>query len=104
MAVGPICQFQRGKIVVEAMAHDPAAEFSKLDHAIESAKRELGDLFEEVWKKSGPGKAAIFRAHSEFLEDPEMIDAASRKMALVISAKGRAAGMARTQQFTPPEA
>jgi hypothetical protein len=34
----------------------------------------------------------------------EMIDEASRKMALVISAKGRAAGMQRTQTFTPPEA
>jgi phosphoenolpyruvate-protein phosphotransferase len=76
MAIGPIRQFQRGKIVVEALARDPMAEFSKLDHAIESAKRELGDLFEEVWKKAGPGKAAIFRAHSEFLEDPEMIEAA----------------------------
>ena len=28
----------------------------------------------------------------------EMIDEASRKMALVIAAKGRAAGMARTEQ------
>ncbi len=34
----------------------------------------------------------------------EMIDEASRKMALVIAAKGRAAGMPRTQAFTPPEA
>jgi citrate lyase subunit beta/citryl-CoA lyase len=33
----------------------------------------------------------------------EMIDEASRKMALVISAKGRAAGLKRTQTFTPPE-
>jgi len=33
----------------------------------------------------------------------EMIDEASRKMALVISGKGRAAGMQRTQTFTPPE-
>jgi citrate lyase subunit beta/citryl-CoA lyase len=33
----------------------------------------------------------------------EMIDEASRKMALVISAKGRAAGMQRTQAFTPPQ-
>jgi citrate lyase subunit beta / citryl-CoA lyase len=32
----------------------------------------------------------------------EMIDEASRKMALVIAAKGRAAGMARTTAFTPP--
>ncbi|MFE3199042.1 HpcH/HpaI aldolase/citrate lyase family protein [Embleya sp. NPDC055664] len=33
----------------------------------------------------------------------EMIDEASRKMALVISAKGRAAGMQRTQKFEPPK-
>ncbi len=32
----------------------------------------------------------------------EMIDEASRKMALVIAAKGRAAGLARTTSFTPP--
>jgi citrate lyase subunit beta / citryl-CoA lyase len=32
----------------------------------------------------------------------EMIDEASRKMALVLSAKGRAAGMHRTSAFTPP--
>ena len=33
----------------------------------------------------------------------EMIDEASRKMALVISAKGRAAGMSRTDVWTPPQ-
>ena len=32
----------------------------------------------------------------------EMIDEASRKMATVIAAKGRAAGMARTSSFQPP--
>ncbi|WP_067805129.1 HpcH/HpaI aldolase/citrate lyase family protein [Actinomadura formosensis] len=34
--------------------------------------------------------------------DDEMIDEASRKMALVIAAKGRAAGLARTKRFEPP--
>ena len=33
----------------------------------------------------------------------EMIDEASRKMALVVAGKGRAAGMARTTGFQPPE-
>src|SRR5690348_9990134 len=33
----------------------------------------------------------------------EMIDEASRKMALVISGKGRAAGMTRGEKWTPPE-
>jgi citrate lyase subunit beta/citryl-CoA lyase len=34
----------------------------------------------------------------------EMVDEASRKMALVIAGKGRAAGMQRTSKFEPPEA
>jgi len=34
----------------------------------------------------------------------EMIDEASRKMALVVAGKGRAAGMSRTEVWTPPEA
>jgi citrate lyase subunit beta/citryl-CoA lyase len=33
----------------------------------------------------------------------EMIDEASRKMALVVAAQGRTAGMTRTKTFTPPE-
>jgi citrate lyase subunit beta/citryl-CoA lyase len=33
----------------------------------------------------------------------EMIDEASRKMAIVVAAKGRAAGMTRTSSFTPPQ-
>jgi citrate lyase beta subunit len=32
----------------------------------------------------------------------EMIDEASRKMALVVAGKGRAAGMRRTSTFEPP--
>lgn len=32
----------------------------------------------------------------------EMIDEASRKMAVVVAGKGRAAGMSRTSRFTPP--
>jgi citrate lyase subunit beta/citryl-CoA lyase len=34
----------------------------------------------------------------------EMIDEASRKMATVVAGKGRAAGMKRTDKWTPPEA
>src|SRR4029078_8821563 len=34
----------------------------------------------------------------------EMIDEASRKMAVVVAPKGRAAGLVRTSSFTPPAA
>jgi citrate lyase subunit beta/citryl-CoA lyase len=36
--------------------------------------------------------------------DGEMIDEASRKLALVIAAKGRAAGLRPTSSFKPPDA
>ena len=50
------------------------------------------------WATSAAGGAK----GSAMLGD-EMIDEASRKMALVIAAKGRAAGMRRTSAFEPPE-
>jgi citrate lyase subunit beta/citryl-CoA lyase len=54
------------------------------------------DAYDYYTSAAGGGLGAVM------LGD-EMIDEASRKMALVISAKGRAAGMERTKSFTPPE-
>jgi citrate lyase subunit beta / citryl-CoA lyase len=50
-----------------------------------------------AWCTSAEGGAR----GSAMLSD-EMIDEASRKMALVIAGKGRAAGMRRTEKFEPP--
>ena len=55
------------------------------------------DAYEHYTSAAGGARGAVM------LGD-EMIDEASRKMALVVSAKGRAAGLPRTQQFTPPAA
>jgi len=52
------------------------------------------DAYEHYTSEAGGAKGAAM------LGD-EMIDEASRKMALVISAKGRAAGLTRTSTFTP---
>jgi citrate lyase subunit beta/citryl-CoA lyase len=54
------------------------------------------DAYEYATSEAGGKKG------SAMLGD-EMIDEASRKMALVIAGKGRAAGMSRTSSFTPPE-
>ncbi len=53
------------------------------------------DAYEWSTSSAGGARGAVM------LGD-EMIDEASRKMALVIAAKGRAAGMVRSQVFTPP--
>lgn len=47
--------------------------------------------------------SAVGGAKGAVMLGDEMIDEASRKMATVMAAKGRAAGMQRTKAFTPPE-
>jgi citrate lyase subunit beta/citryl-CoA lyase len=54
------------------------------------------DAYEWFTSEAGGAKG------SAMLGD-EMIDEASRKMALVIAGKGRAAGLQRTSEFKPPE-
>jgi len=54
------------------------------------------DAYEHYTSEAGGMRGAVM------LGD-EMIDEASRKMALVVAAKGRAAGMSRTSTFTAPE-
>jgi citrate lyase subunit beta/citryl-CoA lyase len=54
------------------------------------------DAYEWYTSDSGGRRGAVMLGE-------EMIDEASRKMALVVAAKGRAAGLARTSSFQPPE-
>jgi phosphoenolpyruvate-protein phosphotransferase len=74
LAIGPVRYYQQQKIVVEVKAKDPQAEERKLRQAIASAQAELEELYQEVKARSGAGQAAIFRAHAEFLNDPELIE------------------------------
>ncbi|MEJ2406649.1 MAG: phosphoenolpyruvate--protein phosphotransferase [Candidatus Thiodiazotropha sp.] len=95
MATGPVWQFRRSKIVVAATARDPAAESQRLARALESAKRELAELHDEVRQNAGAGRAAIFKAHAEFLEDRGLIDAAEA----MIHQESRSAGYAWEQCY-----
>jgi citrate lyase subunit beta/citryl-CoA lyase len=79
-----------GQIDVANEVYSPRQE--DYDHA-----ELILDAYDYYTSAAGGAKGAVM------LGD-EMIDEASRKMALVISAKGRAAGMPRTKTFTPPEA
>ena len=54
------------------------------------------DAYDYYTSSAGGARGAVMLGE-------EMIDEASRKMALVISAKGRAAGLARTSSFVIPE-
>ena len=95
MAAGPVWQYQRGKIVVAPTAHDVAAEMTRLARALESAKRELVALYDEVKSRAGVGRAAIFKAHAEFLEDSGLIKTAET----LIRDESRSAGYAWEQSY-----
>ena len=83
-----------GKWVLHPGQLDAANEvFSPLQEDYDHAENIL-DAYEYYTSEKGGAKGAVM------LGD-EMIDEASRKMALVISGKGRAAGMKRTDAWTP---
>jgi phosphoenolpyruvate-protein phosphotransferase len=72
LAVGPLRYLKRSKFVFEATAKDPEMEKTRLAQAIEAARAQLNDLYEEVKERTGAGKASIFLAHAEFLDDPDL--------------------------------
>jgi phosphoenolpyruvate-protein phosphotransferase len=73
LAIGSLRHFRREKIVVAATASDPEREEARLRSAIETAKAQLRELHDEVKERSGAARAAIFRAHEEFLDDPDLV-------------------------------
>ena len=62
--------------VIEQHAVDAKAERSDLDHAIDRAGAELEELHRTINQRAGEAEARIFLAHREFLEDPDLIEAA----------------------------
>jgi citrate lyase subunit beta/citryl-CoA lyase len=84
-----------GKWVLHPGQIDAANEvFSPAQSDYDHAENIL-DAYEFYTSDAGGKRGAVM------LGD-EMIDEASRKMALVIAGKGRAAGMTRTDKWTPP--
>ncbi|WP_319411693.1 phosphoenolpyruvate--protein phosphotransferase [uncultured Cohaesibacter sp.] len=74
IAMGPVCQLQRGRIVVaEKSSATAKAELQRLEAAVLQGKAELSALHDDMLAKQGAGKAAIFKAQGEFLDDPEML-------------------------------
>jgi citrate lyase subunit beta/citryl-CoA lyase len=78
-----------GQIEAANEVYSPRQE--DYDHA-----ENILDAYAHYTSEAGGARGAVM------LGD-EMIDEASRKMALVISAKGRAAGMQRSESWTPPQ-
>nr|HMN31075.1 glucose PTS transporter subunit IIA [Caldilineaceae bacterium] len=72
LAVGNVFQVRHQELSVPETAADPQAEERNLDLAVEKARRELEALQVQLHGQADANKAAIFAAHQEILDDPEL--------------------------------
>jgi phosphocarrier protein FPr len=73
IVIAPLYHYRPRQLVFAQTASDSEAEAHRLQAAIEVARRSLSDLYSTVLTRSGKEQAAIFRAHQELLDDPELI-------------------------------
>ncbi|GAB4423151.1 MAG: phosphoenolpyruvate--protein phosphotransferase [Anaerolineae bacterium] len=80
VAIGPLFQYRPVKITVDDSAADPATEQARLQSAIAAARTELTELHQQVSQRIGPEEAAIFEAHLEILDDPDLLETATENI------------------------
>jgi multiphosphoryl transfer protein len=75
LAAGRVLQVRHPDVDFPEAAKDPAAEERALNQAIDQAKSQLEALQAQLRGQADANKAAIFAAHEEMLDDPELRDA-----------------------------
>jgi len=78
VAVGAVFQLRQAEAVVDERAADPNHERRSLDAALASAHVQLEAL--QARMAADAERSAIFAAHQELLEDPEVLDRASERI------------------------
>jgi phosphocarrier protein FPr len=91
-AVGTVYRVRRQELSVGETAEDPQAEILKLAEAKEASRRQLEALQYQLHGQADANKAAIFAAHQEVLDDPELDDEVRSAML-----KGKSAAFAWQQ-------
>ena len=95
LAVGQVFQVRRGMIEVTEEGAGVETERGKLSAAIETAKGQLEALRAQLQAKADPAKAAIFAAHEELIEDPDLLEIVDSAIA-----KGKSAEFGWKKAFT----
>jgi phosphocarrier protein FPr len=95
LAMGKVFQIRPESFAYNETADDSREQQRRLEHAIEQAKIQLEALQAKLHGQKQTSKAAIFAAHQELLEDPDLID-----IALSAIAKGKSAEFSWDKAFT----
>jgi phosphocarrier protein FPr len=81
LAIGRVVQLHREEIAIDEGAGDPAQERQRLERALEQGRLQLEALQARLRAEADPGKAAIFAAHAEVLDDPDVVEQAMEAIA-----------------------
>ncbi|MBR2045616.1 MAG: phosphoenolpyruvate--protein phosphotransferase [Agathobacter sp.] len=75
IARGPILVMDKQEVVItDATVADVEAEVVRVTNAIETAKAQIGKLYDKALAEVGEESAAIFEVHQMMLEDDEYLD------------------------------
>lgn len=95
LAVGHIFQLRHNEIHVTEMGGEPVDERALLHDAIQQALQAIEHLRTDMALQADANKAAIFAAHQELLEDPDLIEGT-----FLLIAQGKSAAYAWKSTFT----
>lgn len=74
LSVGKIFQISSEDIEVEDKDSEPTVEKANFEKALTQAKTDLNNLKDSMIADGNAGRAAIFNAHLELIDDPDLID------------------------------
>src|SRR6266498_686262 len=80
IAIGPIFQFQRQEVVINEVSDGLVITWERLQDALARAREQLNSLNQQMIEKGLKAEAAIFDAHLELLDDPELTEAIQAHM------------------------
>jgi phosphocarrier protein FPr len=81
IAIGPVFHFQHAEIKIDDSVDTAPGGMERLEKAMYQARDQLSELFNQMGLKNMDAEAAIFEAHIELLEDPELTEAVKTRIA-----------------------
>ncbi len=82
IAVGPVFHFQQVEFDLDSPETLSTNGHMSLSEALERAKSQLVELYQQMAEKNLGNEAAIFEAHKELLDDPELADAVQARLTM----------------------
>lgn len=95
LVAGRVFQLRHADVPVEKNGKGAEAERVSFFDALAEGKKALAELQDDLRKRADGEKAAIFAAHQELIEDPELLDATEQGIT-----RGESAAYAWKQAFT----